>query len=31
MVKTTGIDARDAGDVFATGVPKGELSADGLN
>jgi len=35
MVKTTGLDARDAEDdaedMFGTGVLKGELGADGLN
>jgi len=31
MVKATGLDARDAEDMFGTGVLKGELGADGLN
>jgi len=31
MVKTTGVDARDAGNIFATGVLKGKLSTNGLN
>ena len=31
MVKTTGVDTRDIGDVFVTGVLKGKLSANGLN
>ena len=31
MVKTTGLDARDAEDVLGTGVLKDELGADGLN
>jgi len=31
MVKTTGLDATDAEDMFGTGVLKGEPGADGLN
>jgi len=31
MVKTTGVNAGGAEDVFGAGVLKGELNADGLN